>query len=318
MILDILTNESPPKSLKKGVCAMNEEHETRQLRLDQLSHFKNHPFELYDDKRLEDLTESIRANGVLTPIIVRPTKEDGKYEILSGHNRVEAAKRADKTEIPAVIREDLKNDDEKALLVVTLTNLQQRGFGELTHSQRAKVIRVTYDSLKRQGQRNDLTDEAYALFSDKGLLSANLKKLPPKEAVASQFGLSPNNIAYYLRLEKLIKSLIERLDNGEFELTVGEKLTYLHKDEQKLLEAVIKKSGSKVTIGKAKALVNARKKTQLTTEAISEILSYRQVRKSNHRLSLDLMEQYFTGKNPNEVDDIVTKAIEAYFQNNLN
>jgi len=295
---------------------MNEQHEVRQLQLEQLSHFKNHPFELYDDKRLDDLAASIEANGVLTPIIVRPTNEDGKYEILSGHNRAEAAKKVGVTEIPAVVREDLKDDDEKALLIVTLTNLQQRGFGELTHSQRARVIRLTYDSLKRQGQRTDLIDEADELFGDNRLLSANLKKLPPKEAVASQFGLSPNNIAYYLRLDKLIKPLIERLDNGEFELTVGEKLTYLHKDEQKLIEAAIKKSKVRVTIGKAKALVNAAKKPPLTTEAINEILLYRQVRKSNHRLTLDLMEQYFSDKEPDEVDDIVAKALEAYFQNN--
>jgi len=295
---------------------MNEQHQVCQLSLEKLSHFKSHPFELYDDKRLDDLAESIKTNGVLTPIIVRPTDEEGEYEILSGHNRVEAAKRADKTEIPAVIREDLKGDDEKALLVVTLTNLQQRGFGELTHSQRAKVIKLTYDSLKRQGQRNDLLDEATALMDGKELLSANLKKLPPKEAVASQFGLTPNNIAYYLRLDKLIKQLIERLDNGEFELTVGEKLTYLNKDEQKLVEAAIKKNGLKVTIGKAKALVNAAKKTPLTAEEVKEIFSYRQVRKSNHRLSLDLMEQYFADKDPEEVDDIVAKALKAYFQNN--
>ena len=293
---------------------MSEQHEVRQLPLEKVFHFKNHPFELYDDKRLADLAASIETNGVLTPIIVRPTNQEDKYEILSGHNRVEASKIAGKADIPAVVRDDLKDDNERAMLVVTLTNLQQRGFGELTHSQRAKVIKLTHDSLKRQGQRNDLIDEAAALMDGKGLLSANLKRLPPRAAVAEQFGLTPNNIGYYLRLDKLIKRLIERLDSGEFELTVAEKLTYLSSDEQKLLESAIKKTGAKITIGKAKGLVNAAKKPPLTAEAVNDILLYRQVRKSNHRLSLDLMDSYFKGKEPNEVDDIVTKALEAYFQ----
>ncbi len=297
---------------------MSDEPEVRRLPLEQLEHFKNHPFEIYDEKRLADLAASIKTNGVLTPIIVRPTNEENKYEILSGHNRAEASTLAGKTDIPAVVRDDLKDDNEKALLVVTLTNLQQRGFGELTHSQRAKVIKLTYDSLKRQGQRNDLIAEADELLGNKGLLSVNQKKLTPRDIVAAQFGLTPNNIAYYLRLDKLIKPLIERLDNGEFELTVGEKLTYLNKDEQKILESIVKKTGAKLTIGKAKGLVNAAKKPPLTAEAVNEILSYRQVRKSNHRLSLDLMELYFADKDPNEVDDIVTKALEAYFQNNSN
>ena len=293
---------------------MSEEPTVRQIPLEHLEHFKNHPFEIYDEKRLADLAASIETNGVLTPIIVRPADQEGKYEILSGHNRVEASKIAGKTDIPSVVRDDLKDDNERAMLVVTLTNLQQRGFGELTHSQRAKVIKLTHDSLKRQGQRNDLINEAAALMDGKGLLSANLKRLTPRAAVAEQFGLTPNNIGYYLRLDKLIKRLIERLDSGEFELTVAEKLTYLSPEEQKLLESAIKKTGAKITIGKAKGLVNATKKPPLTAEAINDILLYRQVRKSNHRLSLDLMDSYFKGKEPNEVDDIVTKALEAYFQ----
>jgi len=293
---------------------MNEQN-YRAIPLDVLAPFKHHPFKLYEGKRKDEMVESVKANGILTPIIVRPTSEDGKFEILSGHNRVAAAKEAGLENVPAVVREDLKGKDEATLLVVTLTNLQQRGFSELSHSERAKVIKLTYNSLKRQGQRNDLLDEVDVLVGGKELLSANLKKLTPKEAIAEQFSMTPNNIAYYIRLDKLIPQLLERLDNGDFELTVAEKLTYLSKDEQKTVNSVSKNVGVRLTIGKAKALVNAAKKETLTEEAVREILTFRQTRKSSYRLNVEVFEQYFADIDEEEnIDDIIAEALALWKQ----
>jgi len=280
----------------------------QQLPIDNLAEFKGHPFKPYEGKRFDDMVESVKANGVITPIIVR--KKDKGYEILSGHNRTRAAKEAGLTEVPSIVREDV--DDEQARLIVTLTNLQQRGFGELTHSERANVIKLTYDSLKRQGQRNDLIDEVDALVGGQKLLSDIRKKMSARDALAEQFGLTGNNIAYYLRLNKLIKQLLDLLDEGEIDLSVAEKLTYLSKDDQKTTCKVSNAENKKITIGKAKALVNAAKKGPLTEETVREILAYRQARKSSYRLNADVFERYFTDAEPEAIDGIIAQALEMW------
>ena len=118
--------------------------------LDNLIPFKDHPFALYEGQRFTDIVESVRTNGVIVPIVVRPA-DDGKYEILSGHNRVNAAKEAGIDSIPALIRTGLT--DEEAMLIVTETNLMQRSFADLKHSERAVALAVHYEaiSLKQKG-----------------------------------------------------------------------------------------------------------------------------------------------------------------------
>jgi ParB family chromosome partitioning protein len=197
-------------------------------------------------------------------------------------------------------------------MIVTLTNVQQRGFSELSHSERAAVIKLTYDSLKKQGKRTDLTNSVDELVGSDGLLSVNLKKLPPKEALAEQFGLSSNNIAYYLRLGKLIPRLLERLDDDEFELTVAEKLTYLSVVDQYTVEKVYAVLGVKLTIGKAKTLVNIAKTGKLKANAVADILMERKTRKSSCRINIDVFERYLAGKEPEEIDDIIAQALELW------
>ncbi|WP_051531299.1 ParB N-terminal domain-containing protein [Clostridiisalibacter paucivorans] len=128
---------------------------TTSLKLNDLIPFRNHPFKLYEGDRFNDMVESIKNYGVIVPIVVR--KKDDKYEILSGHNRVNAAKEAGLTEIPTVIKEGLT--EEEATLIVTETNLMQRSFSELAYSERATVIATRHTAMKNQGVRNDLLDE---------------------------------------------------------------------------------------------------------------------------------------------------------------
>ncbi|MDR2729214.1 MAG: ParB N-terminal domain-containing protein, partial [Chitinispirillales bacterium] len=107
---------------------------TNTLSIDALVPFANHPFKPYEDSRFDDMVRSIKELGVIVPVIVRP-KEDGIYEILSGHNRVNAAKQAGLAEVPVIIKENLT--EEEASLIVTETNLVQRSFADLSHSERA-------------------------------------------------------------------------------------------------------------------------------------------------------------------------------------
>jgi ParB family chromosome partitioning protein len=280
----------------------------RQIDIDNLVPFPNHPFKLYVGKRLDDMVESVKANGIITPIIVRLKGSD--YEILSGHNRVEAARIAKLRKVPAVVREGLT--DDTALLIVTLSNLQQRGFSELSYSERAEVIRLTHASLKHQGQRTDLLDEVDEMLGGKKLLSDIRKKLTPRDALAEQFGLTSGNIAYYLRLSKLIQPLIELLDDGKIDLSVSEKLTYLKEEQQQIVSETAAKFNVKITIGKAKALVNASKREPLTEDAVREILTEKRIRKSSYRLNLDVYEMFFADTEQEQIDDIIFQALSKW------
>lgn len=118
-----------------------------EVNLSQLVPFLNHPFKLYQGDRLDDMVQSIKEYGVITALIVRP-KEDGKYEILSGHNRANAGKIVGLEKVPVVIKEDLT--DEEAMLIVTETNLIQRSFSELTHSEKARILAERHKAIKEQ------------------------------------------------------------------------------------------------------------------------------------------------------------------------
>lgn len=126
---------------------------TEDIPLNKLIPYKQVIFKPYTGLRLQRMIESIRENGIWDPIIVRPI-DDNYYEILSGHNRAEAAKRAELSAVPAIVKEGLSEDE--ALLIVTESNLLQRSFKDMLHSERAVAIYNHYASIKNQGKRTDL------------------------------------------------------------------------------------------------------------------------------------------------------------------
>ena len=126
------------------------------LPVNKLVPLKNNPFELYEGQRLSDLVESIQANGVLVPIIVRPIN-DGFYETLAGNNRVKASEILELETVPAIVRDDL--NDVEAMFVAIETNLIQRSFSDFSYSERAATIALHYDGIKDQGRRTDLVEE---------------------------------------------------------------------------------------------------------------------------------------------------------------
>ena len=123
---------------------------TEEIKIEKIFPFENHPFKVLDDDRMTDLVESIKINGVLTPVIVRPDDE-GTYEMISGHRRMHAAKLAGLTTVPAIIKE-MTNDE--AIVAMVDSNVQRE---EILPSERAFSFKMKMEALKRQGSRNDLT-----------------------------------------------------------------------------------------------------------------------------------------------------------------
>ena len=126
------------------------EESSLEIDINRIQPFQNHPFKVVDDAKMDDLVNSIRQNGVLTPVLVRPT-DDGGYEMISGHRRMHAAERAGLATIPAIIRE-LTDDD--ATIVMVEANSQRE---EILPSEKAFAYKMRYEAMKRQGSRSDLT-----------------------------------------------------------------------------------------------------------------------------------------------------------------
>lgn len=284
----------------------------QQFDLEDLISFRNHPFKLYEGQRLADMIESIRAHGVINPIIIRPyAGKEYKYEILSGHNRVAAAKLAGFKEIPAICMSDLTEED--AMLIVTETNLYQRSFTDLTPSERAAVLAVHYEAMKKDpGYRPHLLAEIEEMSG-----APVGHRMRTRDKLGEEYGLGKTTIARYLHINRLIPALKERLDKNEIGIRVGESLSFLKITEQELLEELLVE-GKKINMEQAEALRRNSKEGELTKPLICEILD------SEHssqkvmpvKLSNQLLSKYFRPEqNKAEVEDIISKALEQYFAN---
>ncbi len=161
-----------------------------------LKPFSTHPFKAYEGQRLTDMVESIKAHGIISPLIVRAIDGD-VFEILSGHNRAHAAEAAGLIEVPCIVKKDLTEDE--ALLIVTETNLIQRSFADLSHSERAFSLAVRHEAMKHQGRRTDLITEIENLLeasNGAGLITFSplAKKLNTHELISEKYHLSKDNI----------------------------------------------------------------------------------------------------------------------------
>ncbi|MCL2772755.1 MAG: ParB N-terminal domain-containing protein [Oscillospiraceae bacterium] len=290
------------------------------LPLDKIYPFKNHPFKIYEGERFTDMVESIKANGVIIPIVVRPI-DDFTYEILSGHNRAEASKTAGLETIIAIIKEGLT--EEEALLIVTETNLIQRSFADLSHSERAITLSMHHEAIKCQGKRTDLIRDIENIvnagnIADSEINTPMAKKINSSEIVGNKYDLSKDTVARYLRINKLINPHKERLDNDEISIRAGVSLSYLSENEQEILSDVLCSGYYKIDMKKAEILRTASEKKPLTHEDIEQILTGKKKVKAPRPPAFKLKSKYVTKyfKPEQKFEDIestIIKALEYYY-----
>ncbi len=186
--------------------------------------FENHPFKVVDDEKMDELVESIKESGVLTPVLVRPDDE-GTYEMISGHRRLHAAKRAGLRKIPAIIKE-MTNDD--ATIAMVDSNMQRE---EILPSERAFSLKMKMDAMNHRGSRSDLT------------LSTERTKLHSAESVGETVGLKHSQVHRYIRLTYLIPKLLEMVDAGRLALAVAQEISYFNRTYQQWLYEYIHENG---------------------------------------------------------------------------
>ena len=203
----------------------NEDEKIIEIEIERLCSFKNHPFQVKDDKEMHLLKESIEKYGILTPLIVRPVP-DGVYEIIAGHRRRHAAELLGYRKVPVIIR--VMNEDE-AILNMVDSNLHRE---KISFSEKAFAYKMKQEAMKHQGSRTDLT------------LGQNVPKFKrTTEAIADGTGESYKQIQRYIRLTELIPELLDLVDSKKLQFTVAIDISYIDKEVQEWIYEYISDTG---------------------------------------------------------------------------
>lgn len=295
---------------------LSQNNQIKQIPLDMLVPFHNHQFSLYNGERRDDMVESIRKNGVMTPIVCRPNPNGSDtYEILIGHNRWNCSKIAGLETIPAIIKEQLT--EEEAKTYVDESNLIQRGFNDLKISEQARIIARRYSEMFSQGKRNDIINEIRAL---NGESESNGNS---REKVAEEYVLGRNTIARLVRISKLCDGILAWLDKGQLAVRAGVELSYLTAEEQSTLLEINTADNNdmlmKISEAQARDLrvlsVDCKKENlELTGNQMLKVLAIKK-KKPDKKIAIspNTYKKYFTDKSNDEIQQIVEQALEMFY-----
>lgn len=213
-----------------------------QISIRQIHPFRNHPFKVLDDDRMKDLVQSIKDNGILNPVLVRPDEQDG-FEMISGHRRMHAAKLAGLTTVPAIIKE---MTDDEAVIAMVDSNMQRE---EILPSERAFSLKMKMDAMRRQGKRTDLSQdvasESMKRMTEKtsGTEFQKLEDSWSREEVGQQAGISGRQVQKYLRLTELTEDLLNLVDQKKLSIVLAVEISRFSNELQRNLYSYIQKNG---------------------------------------------------------------------------
>lgn len=212
------------KSVEELLGVVNEEA-AMDIEIYKISGFKGHPFKVVDDEKMQELVESIKVNGVLSPVLIRPTGMD-TYEMISGHRRLHAAELAGLTAIPSIIRE---MTDDEAVIAMVDANIQGE---ELLPSEKAYAYKMKMDAMRRTAGRPTKENS-----------TQNGRNLETAEIIGKEVGESKNQVRRYVRLTELTPELLEYVDLKRIPFTCAVEISYLDKEIQKWLFEYIRDNG---------------------------------------------------------------------------
>lgn len=283
---------------------MSQENQIKNIPISSLVPYHDHKFQLYSGERLEDMVESVKKNGILIPIIVQPYGEN--YEILSGHNRTNAAKLAGLETVPAVIKERLLIE----------TNLRQRGFDDLKISEQAAVLAMRHSKMFSEEKSRAINEELERL-------DGNEPSKSKLDITGEEYGMKKDSVARLLRVDKLIPELKPWIDSKQLAVRAAVELSYIPEEGQKLLYSIIKSPDNgmliKLDIRKAKQLREAYKNCEkLSKSKMTELLIGDYKAKKSEMKSLKLPSEFYLkyfdeDTEPEKVLMIIEKALENYF-----
>ena len=266
--------------------------------LNQIDDFPDHPFLVKDDDSMDQLVHSIEMNGVLNPVIARQ-KEDGRYELISGHRRKHACEKLGVEQIPVIVR-DLSRDE--AVIEMVDSNLQRE---HILPSEKAKAFKMKMDAMKRQGKRTDLTSVPVAQ-----------KLKTTREIVAEESGESPDQVRRYVRLNELTPELLEFVDEGKIGMRPAVELSYLQEEEMRDLVDYIDTEGTFPSHAQTIRMRELSREGRLDTDTINEIMGEEKGnQKVRIKIPLERIEKYLPeGTSQKQIEEIIVKALALYRQ----
>ncbi len=225
------------------------------IRTDMLRTFEGHPFQVLDDEDMNSLTESIKAQGIISPLIVRPIENTDEYEVVSGHRRLHAAVKAGLTEVPALI---YPLDRNEAMIAVVDSNLHRE---RILPSEKAFAYKMKMEAMKAQGKRTDLT----------------LSQAATKSDTAAEIGKARNEsrdqVFRYIRLTHLVPELLQKVDEGVIALSPAVELSYLSEEQQNILLDAISLNDCTPSHAQSIRMKKAAQQGTLSSDSIYEIMS---------------------------------------------
>ncbi len=261
--------------------------------IESISDFPNHPFKVIDNEEMNNLIESVSQKGVILPTIVRQ-KDDGSYEMISGHRRKHAASKAGLKEIPCIIKN--LTDDEATILMVD-SNIQRE---ELLPSEKAFAYKMKLEAMKHQGK--NITSDPVE------------QKLTSREMVAEEVGESASNIRRFIRLTYLIPELLNLVDDKRIALRPAVELSYISVDNQEFLYDIFKYDEATPTLSQAQLLRKLDEKGELTEDKLEDIMREEKPnQKEQFKTSYDNIRHYFPKNYSNEqINDKIMELLEKY------
>jgi len=270
-----------------------------ELPLAELHPFKNHPFKVLDDEKMQDTAQSIREHGVLVPAIVRP-REEGGYEIVAGHRRHFASQIAGLDTMPAIVR-DL--DDDAATIIMVDSNLQRE---TLLPSERAWAYKMKLDAMKRQAGRPSKENCSQVGNNFSGQRSSEL--------MAQQIGESKNQIFRFIRLTELIPPLLDMVDERKIAFNPAVELSYLKPEEQvELLDAMDSEQATP-SLSQAQRLKKFSQEGHLSIDVMRAIMSEEKKGELDRvTLTSDKLHKYFPKSyTPQQMEQVILKLLEGW------
>ena len=268
--------------------------------LSELHPFVNHPFEVRDDEDMQKLVDSIKENGVLTNLTVRPRAEGG-YEIISGHRRFHAAQLAGLDKIKVQVRDV---DDDQAIIDMVDANIQRE---HISPMEKARAYAMRLEAVKHQGRRTDLTSDQLG------------PKLTAAEKVAAGVQDTQTQVKRYIRLNSLVPDLQKKVDSGNLKFNPAVELSYLTPDEQQSFLDYAEAQDCTPSLSQAQKLKAASKDGTLTLDKLEEIMSAQKPsvtpREPVLNINVSKVAQYFpTGCTKQQMENHILKILESYFR----
>lgn len=272
----------------------------QKLDVTKLKEFENHPYKVKHDDEMEMLIESIKEHGILSPIIVRPL-ENGEYEIISGHRRLFASKRAGLTEVPALV---VEMDRDNAAIALVDSNLHR---DNISPSEKAFAYKLKMEAMSRQGYRSDLTSGQLVPKSDDNRTSAE---------IGEAYGESYKTVQRYIRLTYLHPKLLEYVDEGRIAFTPAVELSYLNDIEQQDLIQTIESEDCTPSLSQAVRMKKLSQQGLLDDDKIFEIMSEEKAnQKERIKIPTEKLRKYFPKDfSASQIEDAIIKMCEAQYR----